>query len=180
MTTAAWVSAIVLATSLDAGGGGAPLVGTWRLLSYRRTVVATGETADLLGKSPQGFIGYGRDGRMFVLIVKEGRAKPQDIAKLTDEERAELFKTMVSYAGTYTFDGKTVTHHVDISWNQLWTGTDQVRNVRFDGRNLVISTNPQPSSIDGKVSVTTLTWEKVDGPATNASAAPARATAAPR
>lgn len=169
MTMAAWVSAVLVAMSVGAGTGGAsPLVGTWRLVSYSRTVVETGETSDLMGHSPQGYITYGRDGRMSVLIVKEGRPKPQDIAKLTDEERAELFKTMVAYAGTYTFDGKTVTHHVDISWNQLWTGTDQLRNVKVQGKRLVIRTNPQPSSIDGKISVTTLTWDKVEPPAAHA------------
>ena len=65
---------------------------------------------------------------MMVLIVKDERPKPSDLAKMTDQERAELFKTLVAYGGTYTLDAKTITHHLDISWNQIWTGTDQVRN----------------------------------------------------
>ncbi len=70
-----------------------------------------------------------------MLIVKDERPKPTatDLTKMTDRERAELFGTMASYGGTYTFDRKTVTHHVDISWNQAWTGTDLVRSVQFDG-----------------------------------------------
>jgi len=158
---------VVFATSLpqvtkSASQVHSDLLGTWRLVSYTRTVVATGETTDIFGKAPRGFINYGRDGRMLVLIVKDDRPTPDDLARMTDQQRAELFKSMIAYGGTYTFDGKTVTHHVDISWNQIWTGTNQIRNVTFENRKLILSTNPQPSSIDGKVSVGILTWEKLE------------------
>ena len=98
---------------------------------------------------------------MSAILAKEGRPKPTDMAKLTGEERTEVFNTVIAYAGTFTFDGKTVTHHVDISWNENWTGTDQVRNIRLEGGKLYITTNPQPSGIDGKVIVAELIWEKV-------------------
>jgi hypothetical protein len=135
------------------------LYGTWRLESFTQTLLTTGETIDVFGKAPTGFINYGRDGRMMVLMVKDERPKPSDLAKITDQERAELFKTMVAYAGTYAVDGETVTHHLDISWNQIFTGTDQVRNIKFDGRKLIMSTNPQPRSQDGQVAVSVLTFE---------------------
>ena len=138
------------------------LYGTWRLLSCTQTVVATGETIHIFGKAPRGFIQYGRDGRMMVLIVKEERPTPADLATITDRERAELFRTMIAYGGTYTFDGTTVTHHLDISWNQLWTGTDLVRNVTLDGRKAIFTTNPGPRSQDGKVAIAVLTWEKLE------------------
>jgi hypothetical protein len=53
--------------------------------------------------------------------------------KVTNEERVELFKTAIAYAITFKFDGKTVTHYFDISWNETWTGSAQVRNVRLEG-----------------------------------------------
>ena len=139
-----------------------PLVGTYRLVSVQQIVTATGETRDMYGKAPQGYIIYGRDGRMMVIFVKDERPQPSDLAKMTDQERASLFKSMVAYSGTYDFDGKSVTHHIDVSWNQNWTGTDQVRNVRFDGRKVVLTTVPAPLSTDGKFGVSVLTWEKVD------------------
>lgn len=150
----------------NSAGNGSPtiddLYGTWRLVSYKRTLLATGETEDQMGKSPHGFINYGRDGRMIVIIAAEHRPKPQDIAKITDRERAELFDSLTAYAGTYSFDGKTITHHVDISWNEIWTGTDQVRDVKLDGKKLILSTRPAPNSHDGKMSVSILIWEKVE------------------
>jgi hypothetical protein len=137
------------------------LYGTWRLVSFTTTVLATGETTDIFGKSPRGFINYGRDGRMLVLIVSDKRPKPADLVKMTDQEGVGLLKTMIAYGGTYTYDGKTVTHHVDISWNQNWTGTDVVREVKFDGNRLTLRTVPAPSPLDGKLLTAVLTWERV-------------------
>jgi hypothetical protein len=138
------------------------LYGTWRLVSDIRKDVETGAQTENFGKHPQGFLTYGRDGRMNVIEVAEQRPRPADLAKLADSDRAILFKTLLAYAGTFSFDGKVVTHHVDISWNNNWTGTDQLRNVRLEGNRLYITTNPQPSAIDGKLSVGILTWEKVE------------------
>ncbi len=138
------------------------LAGTYRLISYERTIVATGQTANSFGKAPQGYIIYGRDGRMMVLMVKDERPNPKNLATMTDQERADLFRTMIAYSGTYEFDGKTVTHHVDVSWNQNFTGTDQVRNVRFEGKRVILTTSVKPLSTDGKVGMSVLTWEKVD------------------
>jgi hypothetical protein len=138
------------------------LAGTYRLISYQRTVVATGETTDMFGKAPQGYIIYGHDGRMMILYVSDKRPQPKDLATMTDQERVDLFKTMQAYTGTYEYDGKKVTHHVDISWNQMWTGTDLVRNVRVDGKRVILTTMPAPSPLDGKVNVAVLTWKKVD------------------
>ncbi|MGH8611440.1 MAG: lipocalin-like domain-containing protein [Gammaproteobacteria bacterium] len=161
-SVAALLGTLVLPTSIHAEAGNEELYGTWRLVSYAQTIVATGETTEIFGKAPRGFVNYGRDGRMMVLIVKDERPKPADLAKMTDQERAELFKTLVAYGGTYTRDAKTITHHLDISWNEIWTGTDQVRNVKFDGRKVILSTNPQPRSQDGKVAISIVTWEKLE------------------
>jgi hypothetical protein len=68
---------------------------------------------------------------------------------------------MVAYGGRYTFDGKVVTHHVDISSNETWTGTDLARNVKFERNRLILTTNPQVSPPDGKIAVTILTWERL-------------------
>jgi len=159
MKAAALVGVLVLATSLGANAQVEQLYGTWRLLSYTRTVVGTGESVDIFGKAPHGFLTYGGDGRMSAIIVGENRPKPSDLAKLTDQERAELFKTVIAYAGTFKVDGSRVTHNVNISWNENWTGTVQVRNFRLEGRRLIISTDQQ-IGVDGRQVTSVLTWEK--------------------
>jgi hypothetical protein len=144
------------------GAGNEDLYGTWRLLSYTQEILATGEKTDIFGKAPHGFLHYSRDGRMYAILVKAERPKPTDLAKMKNEERVELFNTVVAYGGTFTIEGRTVTHHVDISWNENWTGTAQVRNIRIEGRKLYISTNPMPRPEDGKPIIAVLTWEKIE------------------
>lgn len=92
---------LVLFVSVSALAADEQLYGTWRLVSFQRTIADTGEKKDLFGKSPQGLIIYGRDGRMLVLMVSDQRPKPPDLAKVTDQERIDLFKTMLAYGGTY-------------------------------------------------------------------------------
>ncbi len=137
------------------------LEGTWKLVSSKRTNLATGTTTDSLGPNPQGFITYGRDGRMMVLITRTGRPRAESIDKMTDQQRNKLFSSMIAYAGTYKFDGKTIEHHIEISWNELWSGTVQVRDVKKDGDRLIYTTRPAPSPIDGSMGYATLVWEKL-------------------
>ena len=146
----------------NAAAAGEEIYGTWRLVSNTRTVVGSSKTEDLFGKSPRGFINYGRDGRVMVLIVRDRRPKAAAVEKMTDRERLDLFNSMLAYAGTYTFDGKMVTHHVELSWNEIFNGTELPRNVTITGRRLILTTKPGPNALDGKLSVSTLTWEKVD------------------
>jgi hypothetical protein len=47
---------------------------------------------------------------------------------------------MFAYAGTYSLGVGKVTHHVDISWNELRTGTDQVRLFEVQGNTLTLTT----------------------------------------
>jgi Lipocalin-like domain len=152
---------LVLFVSASALAADEQLYGTWRLISFIRTVVSTGESTDIFGKSPQGTFIFGRDGRALVLIVSDKRPKVSDLTKLTDSERAELFKTMIAYGGTYTFDGKTLKLRPDISWNDNWTGLEQTRLVKFEGNRLFLSTIPAPSVVDGKIVTSVLAWERV-------------------
>jgi len=152
---------LVLLMSPAAIAAGKQLYGTWRLVSCKRTVAATGETQDMFGKSPHGFIIFGRDGQMLVLLAGEKRPKPPDPDKMTDQNRIDLFKTMLAYGGKYTFDGKTLKTRVDISWNENWTGTEQVRTVKFEGNRLILSTIPSIGSLDGKIENIVLTWERI-------------------
>ena len=161
MKAAALVGILVIATPFSANAQVAEeLYGTWRLVSFTWQVVETGESSDLFGKAPHGFINYSRDGRMFAIIVSENRPKPTDLAKMTDQERAELFMTVIAYAGTFKVEGSRVVHNVDISWNENWTGTAQVRNFQIERRRLTISVDPQVGT-EGKLITAVLTWEKV-------------------
>ena len=136
------------------------LIGTWKLLSAEREDVASGTKTDFLGAGAIGFINYSPDGRMIVLNVSGGRPKPHG-AQPTAAEAEALFRSMTSYAGTYTIDGNVLTHHVEASWNETWTGTEQTRIARFDGDRAYLSTPPSIDPITGRMSIRTMTWQKV-------------------
>ena len=104
----------------------APLIGTWKMVSWKREIIATGELIDALGPNPVGYINYGEDRRFYALVVSRDRPRPANLPP-SDAEKIQLFNTMLAYAGTYTVDHEKAVHHVDASWNEAWTGTDQVR-----------------------------------------------------
>jgi hypothetical protein len=123
--------------------------------------VDTNEVLDAYGgPKPNGWINYGKDGRMMVICAFEGREKPVANEKMTDEDRVRLHKTFFAYAGTYKFDGKKVTHAIDTSWNEVWSGTSQVRDVEYKDDKLTLTTPPFKFNVDGKTSVITLVWER--------------------
>ena len=137
------------------------IVGTYRLVSDTRKVLDTGDVFYTYGKHPAGYIMYGKEGRMLVLVLSDDRPKPASIKNATPEQEAALFRSMLAYGGTYKFDGTRIEHHIDISWNESWTGTTAIRYVRKEGDKLIYTTDPAPFSGDGKRSVATLIWEKV-------------------
>jgi len=148
-----------VSTPLSALPADNTLFGTYKLVVERRQILDTGEIVPV--PNPQGYITYGNDGRMLVLIGRNPRPKPTSIEGTTYQERADLFRTMTAYGGTYEFDGTTIKHHIDISWNEVWTGTTEVRSVTRDGERLVYTTSPFHFHTDGKLSVNTLIWEKM-------------------
>ena len=135
------------------------LQGTYSLVSTSQKVVDTGQVDTYTNE--RGFISYGSDGRMLVLIVRGDRPKAESVAKITDPQRVELFNALVAYGGTYKFDGKTVEHHIDVAWNEIWAGAKQVRTVTRDGDRITLTTAAIPRPQDGKLAETTLVWEKV-------------------
>jgi Lipocalin-like domain len=147
-------------SAADANAMKHKLVGTWKLVSYIREEIPSGAKSDVMGLHPSGYLIYGNDGRMMVVFVRDGRNKPAG-AVATKAEADELFRGLVSYTGTYEVRGDTVVHHVDVSWNQSWTGTVQTRHFKLEGDRLSLSTTPSLDPVEGKMSVRTLIWERV-------------------
>ena len=136
------------------------LIGTWKLVSATREEIPSGASTDQLGPDPDGYINYAPDGRMIAIIARSDRARPAR-PQPTPAEAEALCRSMVAYAGRYTIDGDTVPHHVDVSWNESWNGSKQVRIFRFDGERLQLSTLPSPDPSEGRMSVRRMVWEKV-------------------
>jgi len=137
-------------------------LGTWKLVSYVGEEVPSGAKSDVLGPHPSGYINYGSDGRMIVIIVGTDRKKPAGPVA-TPAEAEALLRSMLAYAGTYTIDtqAKTVTHHIDVSWDQTRTGESHVRTYKLEGNRLTLTTQPSRDPASGKTTVRTVSWERV-------------------
>jgi hypothetical protein len=137
-------------------------LGTWKLLSYVGEEIPSGARSDVMGPRPSGYISYGRDGRMMVIIAGTDRRKPA-AAVATPAEALALLTSLLAYAGTYTIDehARTVTHHIDVSWDETRTGQSHVRTYRLEGDRLTLLTQPSRDPATGKQTVRTVTWERV-------------------
>jgi hypothetical protein len=122
------------------------IIGIWKLVSFEAEFQATGEREPAMGKNPTGYVIFTPEGRMMAILTAEGRK-----ASKTDQDRADLWKSMFAYTGMYRFEGDKWITKVDVSWNPAWVGTDQVRFFKFDGDRLqVISMWVQSTIRPGK------------------------------
>ncbi len=62
---------------------------------------------------------------MIFLMIGDNRTAPTTVPP-TDAEVTKLYATLSAFDGTYKVEGNNeFVFHVDDTWNQTWTGTDQ-------------------------------------------------------
>jgi hypothetical protein len=98
---------------------------------------------------------------MQAIGAAENRLAPAG-APPEDHLRAALYDTMFAYAGTYSLEADKVTHHVDISWNESWTGADQIRHVEVAGIQLTLTMRVTDAASDTAIHYAVV-WEKLAG-----------------
>ena len=132
----------------------AKILGIWRLVSFEVEYQATGEREHTRGKNPTGYIIFTPEGRMTVVLTDEGRKAPK-----TDQDRADLFRSMVAYMGMYRIEGDKWITKVDVSGNPALVGTEQARFFRVDGDRLQEMTTwtVRPEKGMGR---TVISWER--------------------
>jgi hypothetical protein len=130
------------------------LAGTWKLVSWQ--VECEGKSQPLFGSDPKGFLVLTPGGRVIALTTAAGRTHGDSL-----EERALLHRTMVAYSGRYLVEGNEFVTTVEVSWNEIWNGTEQRRQFRLVGDRLYIESAPAPSLFfPGKLDVRRLVWER--------------------
>lgn len=138
---------------------GSRLIGTWRMLSWKRVLVPSGDESDALGPSPFGYISYAPDGRLMVFVLKSDRPRPQSNPP-SAEEKIALFDSLFAYVGSYEVQADRVIHTLDGSWNELWTGSKQTRLLSFDGERLIYTTQETVDPMDGKLCTYRVEFER--------------------
>jgi len=125
------------------------IVGTWRLVTTKARDDAGKDLPAPYGPKAMGLVVFQPDGRMMAVLC-DGRPH------LPGDEPRQF----MSYAGNYTFDGRTLVTRVDASSDPSRVGGEQVRQVRFeDGR---LALNPPRRLFAGIMQHQELTWERVE------------------
>jgi hypothetical protein len=135
------------------------IVGTWQLVSWTGEETESKAVHKNFGDHPSGLVTFTSDGRMMIMFVDPARKAPAS-PKATDAEAAQLYRTMVAYAGKYRIEGDKIIQSPEISWNQAFTGTQLTRIFEVQGDRLEYKTPPFVSPFIGKEIVATLVWER--------------------
>lgn len=135
------------------------LLGSWRMISWTRTVAKTGEVTDALGPDPIGYIAYHADGRMMATVFRHDRPVPPP-GGWTDAQKAQLFDDMLAYVASWELNGDRVIHHVEGAWNPAWGGALS-RPFMLDGDRLTISGAPGTDPVTGEEVVYAMEFRKV-------------------
>lgn len=144
-----------------------PLLGTWKLI-WEIAILPDGTfEPDVYGSNPNGFITYTPEGGMMVMFSESDRpplsqniSSPfsREMQSVPAIERAQAFSSFNAYAGTYTLDGNTVTHHLEIASIPNRVGTDLVRTFTVKGDRLSLKT---PLNLRDGVPQYELMWERI-------------------
>ena len=117
---------------------------------------ATKEKTLAWGEHPNGYLVVTPDCRWIVIQTAESRGIAKD-----DIDRAAAFRSMLAYSGTYRVEANKITIKVDISWDEAWIGTEQVRLFRIEGNKLHVEALPQPyANFGGKIMRGMLIWQR--------------------
>ena len=131
------------------------LVGVWKLESFSLQVIGEQPT-EIFGQHPIGYLILTVEGRMMTLMTRADR-KPAT----TVNERAALLDSMVSYTGRYKVEHDRIIIRPDVAWNEIYSGTEQIRYYTLNGDKLAIRTAEQFSAVlPGKRVIGTLIYRR--------------------
>ncbi|MEA3025192.1 MAG: hypothetical protein QOF91_477 [Alphaproteobacteria bacterium] len=143
MKIAALFAGLLLVATSNGGAQAAdhPVVGSWKLVSFKVQASDTQETKDALGPNPTGRMILTPNGYITIYRIA-GDRKP---AK-TDAERLALLQSMAIWTGRYRVEGDKLLIRIDGSWIEVLTNTDVTRSFARDGNRLTL-TNTISSSL---------------------------------
>lgn len=137
---------------------------------------------EVYGAHPVGYITYTADGYVMVMFSRGDRPPfssaiqsplSQEMQSQPIEALAQAFTTFNAYAGTYTVNGNTVSHHLEIASIPNRVGTTLVRTFTLSGNQITLRT-PETCG-NGVATAFELLWERSPSPANSKSQSPGHA-----
>jgi len=152
----ATVSVYPSAQARRTNAGAQGLVGSWMLVAAARV----DGPAPVPSPQPRGLIIFDAAGHVVEIITRAGR-RPFAVAnRPTPEEALQAFNTFSGFWGSYRTDekAKLITYHAEGAVNPSLTGQDLSRSYELAGDQLVITSRPGESNVQGTMQ---WTWRRV-------------------
>jgi len=124
------------------------IVGTWKLVAAAARDRNGNPLPAPYGGKGMGRVMFNADGRMMA-VTCDGRP----------ELPAGASRAYSSYCGNYRFDGARLVTRVDAASDPARIGSDQVREVSFDGEHMIL--RPPPRQTEAGEEYRELTWERI-------------------
>ena len=122
------------------------MIGIWRLVAVRCADAEGRPIASQFDPAPIGTVQFGAERMMAAL----GDSRPPAAGET---------RFWVAYTGVWDLDGSVLSTRVDAAHPADRIGTDQVRQVRWEGARVVLQ--PPPRMVRGVMNHLELEWEKV-------------------
>jgi hypothetical protein len=151
------ICALVLALLIATPSlGQQSLVGTYKIISHD-VQYTDGTTVQVVGKAPHGYLVL-TPTRYLTFYTADNRKFGTSVA-----DKAALLDTLAGWSGTYRIEGGKMIIAVDVSWTEVWTGKDLVRNWALSGNRLTLTSDPTRDPQDpSKTSFVRTVWEKIE------------------
>jgi hypothetical protein len=137
-----------------------PIVGTWQLQTFTELDIESKTVSHPMGRNAKATVIYTASGHVATIFAAEGRNRGE-ATPASDADAAHLFRTMVAFAGRYEVDGGELTYYPEITWNEAWSGTRQVRHFEIVDGLLHIRSVPAKSAWRDTMTSMAMTWTRV-------------------
>ena len=151
------ICALVLALLITTPSlGQQSLIGTYKIVSHD-VQYTDGTAIKAMGNAPHGYLVL-TPTRYLTFYTADNRKFGS-----SDADKAALLNTLSGWSGAYRIEGGRMIIAVDVSWTEVWTGKNQVRNWALSGNRLTLTSDPAPDPREpSKTHVVRTVWEKIE------------------
>lgn len=134
------------------------IIGRWQVVAWRQDY-DDGRVVYPMGENLGGFIQYGPDGDVSVLIARRGRERfTGGQWNASDAEKARAYDGFMSYCGRYELQGDEVVHHIDLSLFPNFEGGQQRRRATLRDGKLHLTARLETDTPEART--ISLVWER--------------------
>ena len=146
------VTGLLVSASCLAQGS---LVGTYKLVSIKAEI--DGKLRDDRTKPPHGYLMI--TPKYYAVFYTWQDRK----FGTSDADKAALWESLTAFAGPYRTEGKKIVISPDVSYNEIFNGTQQTRDLEVNGKGITLSSGPRPYGRDpSKKIVLRQEWERIE------------------